>query len=182
MGGFHVVEPPEDPGPQENTDMTQALDVSPTTALLPVVEESNTDMEKRSRPFEKKPKGRVTILTPELLRELVKDPDFEIEKTEEEITERSKGDALSKLIFVLQSTWFILQCVGRRVQGLNLTQLELTTLALASLNGITFALWWDKPLGAQVIVRVHLKRKLTDSERVPQEVSNSFFYDSQFYK
>jgi len=36
-------------------------------------------------------------------------------------------------------------------------QLELTTLALASLNGITF-LWWDKPLGAQDIVRVRLKR------------------------
>jgi len=109
--------------------------------------------------------GRVTIVTLEMLEILVKDPEFEIDVTEEEITHTSKGDGLSKIIFALQSTWFILQCVGRWVQGLNLTQLELTTLAMASLNGITFALWWDKPLGAQTLVRVHLKRKLTDVER-----------------
>jgi len=98
--------------------------------------------------------------------------------TEEEVTDRSKGDALSKLIFITQSTWFILQCLGRRIQGLDLTQLELTTLALASLNGITFVLWWDKPLGAQAIVRVYLKRKLTHSERVVVSVSSniSFFF------
>jgi len=104
-----------------------------------------------------------------MLRELVKDPEFKIQITEEEITHRSRGDALSKLIFILQSTWFILQCIGRRFQGLDLTQLELTTLALASLNGITFGLWWNKPLGAQAVVRICLKRKLTDSERVRTE-------------
>src|SRR5258707_1598794 len=93
--------------------------------------------------------GRVTILTLDLLEKLIaEDAEFKIPITEGEITDRSKGDALSKLILILQSTWFILQCVVRRTQGLDLTQLELTTLALASLNGITFALWWDKPLGA----------------------------------
>jgi len=160
MGGFHLVEPPDE---QANTD---------TRTSTHLVEETTTETEKG--PSGKMPKGRVTILTLELLRKLVKDPDFEIQTTEEEITNWSKGDALSKLIFILQSTWFILQCVGRRVQDLNLTQLELTTLALASLNGITFALWWDKPLGARAIVRIHLKRELADSEQVPREVSNLF--------
>jgi len=162
MGGFHVVEPPDRSNHEANTD---------TQAIL-LVEETATETEKG--PSEKRPKGRVTILTLELLRKLVKDSDFDIQTTEDDITDKSKGDALSKLIFILQSTWFILQCVGRRVQGLNLTHLELTTLALASLNGITFILWWDKPLGAQAVVRVHLKRKLTDSERVPREVSDIF--------
>jgi len=166
MGGFHVVEPPEVPdrsNHEANTD---------TQAVL-LIEGTTTETEKG--PSEKKPKGRVTILTLELLRKLVKDPDFDIQTTEEDITDKSKGDALSKLIFILQSTWFILQCVGRRMQGLNLTHLELTTLALASLNGITFILWWDKPLGAETVVRIHLKRKLADSERVPLEVSDIFW-------
>jgi len=155
MGGFHVVESTE-----ANMDT--------------LVEATNTDTEKaqgQEKPEPELEQGRITILTLEILRKLVKDPDFEIRATELDITDKSKGDALSKLIFVLQSTWFILQCVGRRAQGLNLTHLELTTLALASLNGITFLLWWDKPLGAQAIVPIHLKRKLTDSERLPVPVS-----------
>ena len=49
----------------------------------------------------------------------------------------------------------MLQCLARRIQGLDISQLELATLALASLSGIPVILWWDKPLGA-------LKRKLTD--------------------
>jgi len=163
MGGFHVVEPPVD--------------------VPPSVEETNTDAEKGPGRSENKAahveQGRVMILTLELLEKLIaEDAEFKIPITEEEITDRSKGDALSKAIFILQSTWFILQCVGRLAQGLNLTQLELTTLALASLNGITFVLWWDKPLGAKSVVRVYLKRKLTDSERVA--VSDIFSLVSTF--
>jgi len=178
MGGFHVVEPPEvlDRSIQlaeANTDMRQPLDL-PTTSLL-LLEETNMETGIGRGPSEKRLEGRVTILTLEMLQELVNDPDFEIHMTEEEIMDRSKGDALSKLIFILQSTWFILQCIERRVEGLNLTHLELTTLALASLNGITFLLWWKKPLGAQAIVRIHLKRKLKESERVSQEVSLDIF-------
>src|SRR5258705_6867830 len=126
-----------------------------------------------------KPEGRVTILTLEMLRELVDSPDFEIRMTETEVTDKSKGDALSKLIFTLQSSWFICQCVARRVQGLPLTQLELTTLALASLNGITLILWLDKPLGVEAPVRVYLKHKLTDAERGAGEVSDLFQICSQ---
>ena len=160
MGGFHVVEPPEvDPTEANTEEITD----------MPLVD---TDTEKAHHGCsEKKPNGRITILTLEILRELVKDSEFELQISAEEIADRSKGDVLSKLIFILQSTWFILQCFGRRIQGLTLTHLELTTLALASLNGITFVLWWDKPLGAQAVVRVYLKRKLTDSERLPLAVS-----------
>ena len=130
MGGFHVVEPPEvlDRSIQlaeANTDMRQPLDL-PTTSLL-LLEETNMETGIGRGPSEKRLEGRVTILTLEMLQELVNDPDFEIHMTEEEIMDRSKGDALSKLIFILQSTWFILQCIERRVEGLNLTHLELTT-------------------------------------------------------
>jgi len=115
-----------------------------------------------------------------MLDELAKDPEFKIQVTEDEIADRSKGNALSKIIFMLQSSWFILQYLACRAQGLSSTQLELTTLALASLNGITFLLWWDKPVGAQMPVRVYLNRKLTEAERKVEGVSD-FFTGDQIY-
>ena len=101
-----------------------------------------------------------TILTLDLLRRLVDDPEFEIQISQDEIKDKSKGNALSKFIFILQTSWFIAQCIGRHVHGLELSQLELTTVALASLNGITILLWWKKPLGAQTPVRVYLRKRL----------------------
>ena len=58
------------------------------------------------------PEGRVMILTLEILRELVKDPEFNIRIAENEISHTSKGDALSKDISILQSTWFIVSHVA----------------------------------------------------------------------
>jgi len=77
--------------------------------------------------------------------------------SEEDIKDRSKGDILSKLIAILQTTWFILQCIARGQQKLTLTELELVTLALASLNAITYVFWWHKPLGIQVPIRIYFE-------------------------
>ena len=41
--------------------------------------------------------------------------------TAEEIDDRSKGDALSKGIALLQITWFIIQLIARRFQSLTIT-------------------------------------------------------------
>ena len=67
--------------------------------------------------------------------------------TAEEIDDRSKGDALSKGIALLQITWFIIQLIARRVQGLTITELELTTAALAGLNSVMYVFWWNKCQG-----------------------------------
>jgi hypothetical protein len=64
---------------------------------------------------------------------------------EADIEDRSKGDALSKGIAILQLAWFVLQLVARYVQNLPITLLELDTLALAALAGIAYGLWWKKP-------------------------------------
>ncbi|KAF8660446.1 hypothetical protein AX16_001626 [Volvariella volvacea WC 439] len=60
--------------------------------------------------------------------------------------DRGEGDLLSKAIVVLQTSWFVAQCIACDVQGLGITEIELVTLAFAALNGITYGLWWDKPL------------------------------------
>ena len=137
MRGFRLIEPEQ---------------TAPTTGNTQPTHTASVDIERQDN---------VTILTLELLRGLIQDPEFEIETTEDEIKDRSKGDALSKFLFVVQISWFVVQCIARRVEGLSLTQLELTTLALASVNGISIFLWWEKPLGAQTAVQVTLHKRLS---------------------
>ncbi|KAF8647249.1 hypothetical protein AX16_006827, partial [Volvariella volvacea WC 439] len=68
---------------------------------------------------------------------------------EKEIRDHGKGDVLAKAIVVIQTTWFVAQCIARHTQGLVLTEIELVTLAFAALNVITYGLWWDKPLNVE---------------------------------
>ena len=171
MGGIHLVEPAEATTratlPEPRSDDIELAEITPSLAKTSGIKDAPDRLVAETE------RGRVTILTLEILEELVKDPLFEIRLTEDEISDRSKGDGLSKLIFMLQSSWFITQCIARRSQGLALTQLELTTLAMASLNAVTCILWWHKPLNAQAIVYVYLTRNLTDKERNVEKVSAS---------
>jgi hypothetical protein len=101
-----------------------------------------------------------TIVDIDMLKELVKDPDFKIDITEEEINDKAKGDFLSKTIAFLQVSWFITQCIARFVQKLGVTELEVVTLALASMNLLMYFFWSSKPLGLQVPVRMRYGRRV----------------------
>jgi len=79
-----------------------------------------------------------------------------------EIDDKSKGDAISKGVVILQTGWFVTQCIARRVQGLPITELELATIAFAALNFVIYLLWWDKPLNVQRGVRVYKKRRIEE--------------------
>ncbi|KDR83302.1 hypothetical protein GALMADRAFT_46618, partial [Galerina marginata CBS 339.88] len=76
--------------------------------------------------------------------------------TEKEINDRSKGDGLSKAIVLVQMAWFLAQCIARKVEGLDIIELELVTLAFAALNSIMYAFWWNNPLNVQITVPVYL--------------------------
>ena len=76
--------------------------------------------------------------------------------TKEEIADRSKGDYLSKTIVLFQTTWFIGQCIARGAYGLTVTELDVATVAFASLTGVIYYLWWDKPLDVRCSIPVHL--------------------------
>jgi len=109
------------------------------------------------------------VLTIDRFKELIERPDFDLpDIPEEDIEDRSKGDVLFKLIAILQTSWFIIQCIARGQQRLALTELELVTLALASLNAVTFAIWWHKPLGVQKPIRIYLKVEATIVEDTAQ--------------
>jgi hypothetical protein len=93
----------------------------------------------------------------------------------DEIKDRSKSDALSKTIVVVQTAWFAAQCIARAVQGLAITELEIVTLAYTVLNGVMCFFWWSKPLDVQCPVRIeltpgHLDREIAASTDPEQTV------------
>src|SRR6266498_5409726 len=95
--------------------------------------------------------------------------------TVDEIQDWSKGDVLFKLITILQTSWFIVQCIARGLQILALIELELVMRALASLNAVTFAIWWHKPLGVQEPVKIYLKteaKNIEDAARLVRVVDS----------
>ncbi|KAF7346852.1 hypothetical protein MSAN_01824500 [Mycena sanguinolenta] len=71
------------------------------------------------------------------------------ETPRDDILDKSKNDALAKGVAILQGLWFIVQIVARFTQNLPVTQLEVTTLAFAVVNLLTWVLWWHKPLDVQ---------------------------------
>ncbi|KAF8150933.1 hypothetical protein B0H34DRAFT_801835 [Crassisporium funariophilum] len=93
--------------------------------------------------------------------------------TEGEIKDRSKGDILAKTIVLLQTLWFVAQIIARARLGLVVTELEVVTLALATLNGIIYFLWWHKPLDVNTPVPIYIinaeeVKSLTDDEVAPE--------------
>jgi hypothetical protein len=69
--------------------------------------------------------------------------------TAEQIHDKSKGNAISKGLIMLQVAWFVMQLITRAIYHLETTQLEVGTLAFAVLNFLTYAVWWNKPLIVQ---------------------------------
>ncbi|KAJ7639471.1 hypothetical protein FB45DRAFT_905695 [Roridomyces roridus] len=67
----------------------------------------------------------------------------------EDIMDKSKGDAFSKGVALVQGLWFTTQCLARVHQHLVVTQLEVATMAFAAMNIFTWILWWNKPLGVE---------------------------------
>ncbi|KIM24393.1 hypothetical protein M408DRAFT_233237 [Serendipita vermifera MAFF 305830] len=75
--------------------------------------------------------------------------------TKTELKDRGKSDALTKIIVLVQALWFVMQCTVRGVQKLPLTELEVVTLAYATLNFFIYVFWWDKPQNAECPIRVY---------------------------
>ncbi|KAG2367143.1 hypothetical protein BDR07DRAFT_1327165 [Suillus spraguei] len=77
--------------------------------------------------------------------------------TVEQIHDKSKGNAISKGLVMLQVAWFVMQLITRAIYHLETTQLETGTLAFAVLNFLTYAVWWNKPLNVRCPHPVHWK-------------------------
>ena len=65
--------------------------------------------------------------------------------SKEELNSRSKSDGVVKLIALLQITWFGLQALFRAIQHLQVTPLEIMTVAFLVLAVLIYAIWWNRP-------------------------------------
>ena len=61
--------------------------------------------------------------------------------TEAEIKDKGKGDWLAKSLVLLQTSWFVMQCISRAVEHLPVTHLEIVTLAYAAMNFVIYIFW-----------------------------------------
>ena len=77
--------------------------------------------------------------------------------TEEEINDRGKSNWLAKSLVLLQTSWFVMQCIARAIKHLPVTHLEIVTLAYAAMNFVIYVFWWNKPLNVNRPIRVFRK-------------------------
>ncbi|RYP12482.1 hypothetical protein DL765_007281 [Monosporascus sp. GIB2] len=76
---------------------------------------------------------------------------------EEEIADRSKSDAFTKVFAIVQSGWLIVSSIARIHRGHAITELELATMAFIICALVMYIFWWNKPFGVEqrsLLVRV----------------------------
>lgn len=101
----------------------------------------------------------ISPITPNILFQALKTKEVDRWVTllaipEEEIEDKSKGDFFTELVVVAQTTWFGVGCIGRIASGLPLVELEIITLAFATMNIVTFTMWWNKPLNVNLSIPI----------------------------
>ena len=69
--------------------------------------------------------------------------------TEKEVWDKSKADGFQKTLTCFQTGWFIVQIIGRAIQHLPVTTLELTTLSFVLCNLVMYIQWANKPLDVE---------------------------------
>ena len=84
--------------------------------------------------------------------------------TEAEIKDRGKSDWLAKFLVLLQTLWFIMQCIAHGIKHLPVTHLEIVTLAYVAMNFVIYIFWWNKPLNVNRPVRVFRKSGRSEPE------------------
>lgn len=77
---------------------------------------------------------------------------------EDAIREKNRGDGIARFIAVFQILWFCINCLGRVVQGLAITTLELSTLGFILCTLGTYYFWAYKPkdVGQAIILTLLL--------------------------
>jgi hypothetical protein len=97
----------------------------------------------------------------------LRDGEFEYTMpTEKEIKDRGKSNWLAKALVLVQTTWFVMQCIARGIRHLPVTELEIVTLAYATMSFGIYLFWWDKPLNVGCPIRVFAT---TDSQGVEEK-------------
>jgi hypothetical protein len=87
----------------------------------------------------------------------------------EEMKDKSKLDTVAKVVTCFQVVYLVLQCIGRALQRLSITTLELSALAIVVCSIMTSACWWNKPADVMTPIKVYLKDGVT-LDKIREEV------------
>ena len=90
------------------------------------------------------------------LNHVIEIPQISVER----IKEWSNTDSKAKLLACAQSLWFIIQCLGRVIQQLPFTTLEIFTVSFIGCTWINYYFWWHKPQGLKTITFIHVPHLL----------------------
>ncbi|KAH0602950.1 uncharacterized protein H6S33_007954 [Morchella sextelata] len=70
---------------------------------------------------------------------------YSLSTLRDDVSDRSKADALAKLLVCLQAGWMVINCLCRVSSGLPVTLLELNVLAHVVFAVLMYIFWWRKP-------------------------------------
>lgn len=87
---------------------------------------------------------KTLTFTPSGVRELAQ-LDVLPEISETDVEDRSKADALAKILTILQAVWFFAQGIARLIKGLPLTLLEIHVMIHVFCAFAMYGLWFHKP-------------------------------------
>ncbi|KAJ6194162.1 hypothetical protein J3E72DRAFT_404602, partial [Bipolaris maydis] len=98
--------------------------------------------------------------------------DQEPPMSEDEILDKSKGDAFATISAVVQLLWLVTQLITRKVLKLPSSQLEILALAFAVCTSFTYILNYPKPQNIQVPSHVS---NLQRNQELEERASQSYF-------
>ncbi|ETS73994.1 hypothetical protein PFICI_13860 [Pestalotiopsis fici W106-1] len=115
-------------------------------------EAGNDDFARRMKAVAKFDKGKMFIKKAQILdlsqvAKLESIGSFNVD--EADIKDRSKADPFTKVFALVQASWLVLQSCARKAAGLQITELELMTLAFTVCALFTYILWWHKPFDVE---------------------------------
>ena len=92
--------------------------------------------------------------------------------TKVEIKDRGKSDWLARSFALLQTSWFVAQCISRAIEHLPVTHLEIVTLAYVIVNFIIYIFWWNKPLNVNRPIRVFRRSEPRETQPQANELNS----------
>ena len=92
--------------------------------------------------------------------------------SEDELSSRGKSNIITKIITMLQITWFGLQTLVRAIQHYQITPLEILTTAFILCSLFTYGLNWNKPQGVEYPILVHVRGATSVSKDAEVQASS----------
>ena len=91
----------------------------------------------------------------------------------EYIWDKNKADVVARAITLVQVAWFSIECVGRAIQRLNISTLELLTITFIFCTMPSVILWNHKPLDIQTPIPIQTDTRIADILIEAGEVAKS---------